>query len=225
SPALPQVYLDTTYPTLSSSRTIRSVKNNCSGVSNCTTSLQAAIDNAAQGDEIVVDAGMVFTGPITLKNKTTGSGWIVIRTSNMAGIPAAGKRVSPANASAMFKIMAPGGTNQGGDMGMNAEDKAHNYRLVGIEVADAANDDANVLVGFGKEDSYCPTSTDPYAVCTDTSVLNNLPYNITLDRMYIHGDPNHGVKRGVSLSSKSTAVIDSYISEIHLVGQDNQAIF
>jgi hypothetical protein len=221
TPALPQVFIDTTYPTLSSTRTVRSVKSSCTGVSNCTTSLQTAIDNAAQGDEIVVDAGMVITGTITLKNKTTGSGWIVIRTSNMSGITAAGVRVSPANASAMPKIVSPGGSGSA----IVTEDKAHNYRIVGIEVADAPDDSANELIGLGKEDSYCATSTNAYVVCTDQTVLNNLPYNIVLDRMYIHGDPVHNVKRGVGLNSKAAAVIDSYISDIHVVGQDNQAIF
>jgi hypothetical protein len=220
NPELPRVYLDSTYPTLASSRTIRAVKSSCTGVSNCTTSLQTAIDQAVMGDEIVIDAGLKVQGPITLKNKTTGTGWIVIRTSNMAGISAAGTRVNPNQASAMPKIEAPGSNVEA----LQTEDRAHNYRLVGIEFRETApNDDSNVLVQLGNLDSYCATQAEPYKVC-DTSVLANFPYNITLDRVYIHGDPQFNTKRGVGLDSKSTSIVDSYISDIHVVGQDSQAI-
>src|SRR4051812_41429104 len=64
APELPRVYIDTTYPTQSSSRTIYNVKTNCSAVSNCFTSLQTAINTANQGDEIIVQAGMEILGPI-----------------------------------------------------------------------------------------------------------------------------------------------------------------
>ncbi|MBX4204994.1 MAG: dockerin type I repeat-containing protein [Candidatus Doudnabacteria bacterium] len=220
APELPRVYIDTTYPALASGRTVRSVKSSCSGVSNCTTSLQTAIDQAALGDEIVVDAGLKVRGPIVLKNKTTGSGWIVIRTSNLSGISQPGTRISPSQASAMPKIEAPGSNENA----LETEDRAHNYRLVGIEFREAVpSSDANVFVQLGSLDSYCATVTEPYKVC-DTSVLANYAYNITLDRVYIHGDPSYDSKRGVGLDSKDTAIIDSYISDIHVVGQDSQAI-
>lgn len=46
--------------------------------------------------------------------------------------------------------------------------------------------------------------------------------NLTLDRCWLHG---FGVqKRGVALNSGIAAVINSYISDIHIIGQDSQAI-
>jgi len=224
-PQLPKVYIDTTYPSLATGHVVRNVKPSCGATEvNCYTSLQKAIDAASLGEEIIVQAGMTVTGPIALRNKTTGTGWIIIRSSNMASLPTPGNRVGPSNASAMPKIVAPGGSNQSNDEAITTDDMAHNYRLVGIEIADAPNDDSNVLVSLGYEYSYCATSTDLYVVCPDQTNLSKYPYNIVLDRMYIHGDPTHNVKRGIGLNSKAAAVIDSYISDIHVVAQDSQGI-
>lgn len=216
-PELPRTYIDTTYPTQSSLQ--RSVKSSCAGLSNCYTSLQTAIDSANLGDEIVIDYDMTINGPIVLKNKNSGTGWIIIRTSDLQGITTVGNRISPNNSSAMPKIVAPGANVSA----IETESGAHNYRLVGLEVTEGNNNDSNVLVQLGTGNSYCATATDLYKVC-DTSFLSQFAYNIVLDRMYIHGQPNYNVKRGVGLDSKSSAVIDSYISDIHVVGQDAQAI-
>ncbi len=218
-PELPRSYVDTTYPTQSLSRTVRSVKASCTGFSNCYTSLQLAIDSAIQGDEIVIDNTLTITGPIYLRNKTTGSGWIVIRTSSLYSLPPVGVRVSPANSSVMPKIVSPGSNLSA----IQTDESAHNYRLVGLEVIDAPNDDTNVLVQLGTGDSYCATATELYKVC-DTSVLSRFATDIILDRMYIHGNGNFAVKRGVGLDSKNSAIIDSYVSNIHLIGQDSQAL-
>ncbi len=218
NPQLPLVYIDTTYPVLSSTHKIWYVDPTCVGKTNCNTSLQLAIDSSNQGDEIVVTAGMRIMGPIKLRYKA-GTGTLVIRTSNLAGIPQAGTRVGPQHASAMPQIVAPGSNISA----ILTENMAHDYRLVGLEVTENANDDSNVLVQLGTGESLCATSTEPYKVC-DTSVLSKYPYNIVLDRMYIHGTLTNNVKRGVGLDSKTAAVIDSYISEIHIVGEDAQAI-
>jgi hypothetical protein len=47
---------------------------------------------------------------------------------------------------------------------------------------------------------------------------------LILDRMYIHGASGSNVRRGVALNSSASAVIDSYISDIHSLGSDSQAI-
>ena len=45
-----------------------------------------------------------------------------------------------------------------------------------------------------------------------------------LDRCYLHGDPQRGLRRAIALNSRSTAVIDSYISDCKEVGADSQAL-
>ena len=54
--------------------------------------------------------------------------------------------------------------------------------------------------------------------------LSELPHDITIDRCYIHGTPEGNVKSGVVFNGASLAVVDSYISDIHVKGQDTQAI-
>jgi hypothetical protein len=56
------------------------------------------------------------------------------------------------------------------------------------------------------------------------SSVSELPHDITIDRCYIHGTPKGNVKAGIALNGAALAVIDSYISDIHVVGQDTQAI-
>src|SRR5262249_27061773 len=54
--------------------------------------------------------------------------------------------------------------------------------------------------------------------------LASVPSRITLDRLYIHGDPQRGQRRGVALNSASTTITGCYLSEITWVGSDSQAI-
>ena len=51
-----------------------------------------------------------------------------------------------------------------------------------------------------------------------------MPHHLILDRSYVHGTPTGYTKRGVQLDCADCAVIDSYVSDCHAVGQDAQAI-
>src|SRR5688500_610571 len=95
-PALPQVLLDTTYvPGTGQIRTVAAGGN-----------LQQAITDANLGDTIVLEAGATFNGNFTLPNKTTGSGWITIRTSAPdSDLPPAGTRITPAHSPVMAKLV------------------------------------------------------------------------------------------------------------------------
>ena len=54
--------------------------------------------------------------------------------------------------------------------------------------------------------------------------LAQVPYEIVLDRVYIHGDPIYGQKRGIALNARTVTIRNSYISDIKAVGVDTQAI-
>jgi hypothetical protein len=51
-----------------------------------------------------------------------------------------------------------------------------------------------------------------------------VPYEIEIDRVYIHGHPLYGQKRGIALNGRSVTIRNSYISDIKAVGMDTQAI-
>ena len=194
-PELPRVILATAYPTINGA-----IINVQAG-----GNLQAAFDSSQPGDTIVLQAGAVYTGNFTLPVKT-GSGWIIIRTSNLSGISPEGTRVSTNQAAAMPKILTPNAAPALATIGA-----AHHYRLVGLEIGISPGSAINYgIVALGN-----PGTQDSLAA---------LPHDMVIDRCFIHGNSTGDVSRGVALNSASTAIIDSNISNCHGVGFDTQAI-
>src|SRR5215469_12595272 len=156
------------------------------------SSLQAALNKAKPGDTIVLQAGATFTGPFSLPNKTSGSGWIYVVSSHLSSLPAPGTRVGTANATNMPKILAPNGLSA-----INTVANSHHFRFVGIEFAPA------------------PGTTQVYALVTignaNTS-STTLPHHIIFDRCYVHGNANSNDRRGIEMDGAYVAVVDSYIS-------------
>jgi hypothetical protein len=181
-PTLPQIAVDTTYsPPSGNTITVNAGGN-----------LQTALNNAQLGDTIVLQAGATFTGPFTLPNKTTGSGWIYIRSSAYSSLPASGTRVSPSDASNMPKLVAGAGNDI-----IHTGSNAHHYRFVGIEIKPTSGSFIYTLVQLGNNETSA----------------SSLPNNITFDRCYIHGDPSVGGRRGVEMDANYVAVVDSYIAD------------
>jgi type IX secretion system substrate protein len=194
-PQLPKTYLNTTYY-LPSGKVI---------TVNSGGDFQAALNSANLGDIIVLQAGATFTGPYTLPNKTSGSGWIYIQSSNYANLPGPCNRVGQSDSSNMPKIVvtaASGGAIQ-------TVSNSHNFRFVGIEIKPVAANFVYDLVTIGSGDS----------------ILSTLPYNIVFDRCYIHGDTGVGGRRGVEMDGDSIAVINSYVSDFKEQGSDAQALW
>jgi hypothetical protein len=159
--------------------------------------LQAAIDQAALGDEIRLESGATFTGPFTLKPKT-GSGWIVIRTDVPdSELPAAGTRIDPSYFGKLAKIVVP--SNVGAAIDTQAD--AHHYRLLGLELAPQPDGFTFNVMDFGKES-----------------------HHLIVDRCYVHGDAAMGSRRGLALNSGEAAVIESWFADFKEVGADSQAI-
>jgi hypothetical protein len=162
--------------------------------------LQDALDDASPGDVLALEAGAVF-GPVRLPRKE-GEGWITVRSASLDALPAAGRRVGPAQAALMPKIEAGSGS------AIAAAPGAHHYHFVGIEVRARAGAFLYDLVELGRDERALPDQ----------------PHHVVFDRCYLHGDPQKGGRRGIALNGRHLAVRDSYLSDFKEQGADSQAI-
>lgn len=179
--------------------------------------LQTAIDNAALGDVISISKALTLdlntaTGnQLVLKNKTTGSGWIYIVSSDVASLPAPGTRVAAADASNMPTLKV--NTSATGNVGIATENTAHHYRFVGINfVCTSAGSAPNRPIEIGQ---------------TSISSEANLPHHITFDRCIWSGDATYGGIHGMAINGTNVAVIDSRGTgwSDFANGNDSQAIW
>lgn len=211
TPNLPALEVDTTLPT------------GWNGTADATPADGAALETAlaavnqnGSGPYIIqLTAGATYTtataGGFKIPNKT-GSQWLIIRSSAYASLPAYGTRATSSDATNMAKIRGTGT-----EPALWSEFASHNVRFIGIEVTTdytVRTSTVNSLVYHGRNpvlDSY-PT------------LLSDVPSYVVWDRCYLHGTSTGNIRRGIQLDAKYAAVIDSYISDIHEVGADNQGI-
>lgn len=181
----------------------------CAGAAQTTISvpaggnLQQAIDQAQPGDTITLAPGATYTGNFRLRKKP-GSGFITITTADASTLPPPGHRITPAWAPALPKIKTPNSSPA-----IATDNGAHHYRLVGLEVHAAPGVYTLDMIALGS------------GTATQTS---DLASDIELDRLYIHGDPAAGGKRGVTLNSMATVIQNCWISDFKSTAQDTQAI-
>ncbi len=194
-PALPQIFIQTTYNPPTGGQLI---------IVNTSTAFQAALNTANLGDIIQLQAGITYTGPFTLPNKTSGTGWIYIISSAYSSLPAPCTRVGRSDAANMPKLVVVAGS--GG--AINTATNAHHYRFVGIEFKPVTGNYVYNIINIGKG---------------ETSAAS-LPNNLIFDRCYIHGDSSAGSRRGILMNGAYISVIDSYVSDCKEDGADSQAL-
>jgi hypothetical protein len=166
--------------------------------------LQRAIDRARPGDTIILEAGQVYKGPITLPVKS-GNEFVTIQSSRLDELPE-DVRVSPAQANLLAKLQS----EEKSAPVVKTQPGAHHYKFIGIEFSTAsAQVVVHDLIRFGD---------------AATQSLDGVPHHLVVDRSYIHGFPTQDVQRGISLNSAETNITNSYISDIHGKGYDTQAI-
>jgi hypothetical protein len=180
------------------------------------TDLWNALKNANCGDEIRLASNVTFSGNFVLPNKGCTI-WTIIRsdvpdTGLPTGLPVPGARVTPRYANVMAKIVSPNSAPA-----IAAQFGASYYRFIGVEITTSFVSLTNEnygLIDFGE---------DPSTGASATTVAQ-LPNNITLDRCYIHGVSKGNVKRGVLMNGAYLALVESWVSDIHVIGQDTQAV-
>jgi hypothetical protein len=175
--------------------------------------LQQAIDAAACGDTLKLQAGAVFTGSFRFPNKSCDDAhWIILRTSTDDGeIPPEGKRLTPCYAgiaslpgrpdyhcSAPRNVMAKiefAGKTTGPFLFLPG---ASRYRFIGLEITRTASDASVVALAAVEEGGSAN--------------------HIIFDRMWVHGTAQSETRRGIYLSAMTyAAVVDSYFSDFHCV--------
>jgi hypothetical protein len=176
------------------------------------TGLQAAIDAAAFGDTILLRAGQTFVGHYILRVKS-GTGTIIIRSdASDSLLPGSTTRLVPADRpggrvarSLLPRLVGRGGTYHSMPL-LQTEPGAHGYVVRFVEFDGAAQLGYETLIQLG------------------TSTTATPPYDITLDRVYVHGDRYRGQKRGITMNGRRLAVLNSYVADIKAVDVDSQAI-
>lgn len=166
---------------------------------------QAALNRARPGDTVQLEAGATFKGSFTLPNKE-GSEFITIRSSSPdAQLPAPGERLDPAlHGKLLPKVIS----DVKGKPAVLAIDGAHHYRFTAVEFGPTIEGLFNIIqIGTGEEDS-----------------VSDLPHDIEFDRVFIHGDPEIGQRRGIAANGRRITIKNSYISEIKRKGEESQGV-
>jgi hypothetical protein len=162
------------------------------------TAISAAInaDGTHKGNTLVCPAGVTYNA-VTLP-PTTGSGWTCIR-SGSGSLPAAGTRVAPSNAGAMFKIQSSGAINDARIMFV--PNTTSGWRFIGMEGTN-------------------PNDTFTYAL------IEIFGHRMSFERCYLHARPAQQMRRAIfARLAQDVQFWDSWISECREVGSDSQTIF
>ncbi len=167
--------------------------------------LQAALEKARGGDTIELQAGAVYKGAFNLPTKS-GAEFITIRTSAPdTQLPPAGTRLDPKKYSAVLPTIV---SNVKGQPAILAINGAHHYRFIGIEFGPTIEGLYNIIqLGTSEEQS-----------------VDDLPHHIEFDRVYVHGSPTEGQRRGIAANGRFIKIENSHFSDFKRLGEESQAI-
>lgn len=166
--------------------------------------LQAALDRARPGDTVLLAAGARFSGNFVLRSRGDANAFITLRTDSDR-LPGPGTRISPAASGTLAVLQSP---NQ--SPALRTAPGANHWRVENVEFRGNAGGRGDIIaLGQGG---------------AAQRQLDVVPRALVFDRVYVHGDPQLGQKRGLSLNSADTRILNSYFSDIKAVGQDTQAI-
>lgn len=167
--------------------------------------LQAALDAAQPGDTLLLEPGATFVGNFRLPVHG-GRTFVTIRSAASDDLlPPEGERISPAHAPHLPVIKSPNA-----QPAIATAPGAAYWRLLFLEVQATRRGYYDIVtLGDGSKEQHS---------------LSQVPHDLVIDRVYIHGDPLHGQKRGIALNSASTTIRNSHVSDIKAIGQDSLAV-
>ncbi|MCF8239545.1 MAG: T9SS type A sorting domain-containing protein [Saprospiraceae bacterium] len=172
-----------------------------SGCNYSNAQLQTAINNAQPGTAILLQPGMTYVGPYTLPEKT-GDDWIVIRTNIPDDqLPLTNQRIDPSYAPVLAAFQAKPNLHA-----ISTGPRAHHYYFFGLEFRTEGFSWNVITIGNGETN------------------LDDLPHDLVFDRIYLHGHPTLGSRRGIAMNGRRIAVVNSYLSNFKEQGADSQAL-
>src|SRR5439155_18941282 len=157
--------------------------------------------SAAPGDTILVEPGTTFVGNFYLPRRAgNDTRPITLRTApiNGADAVAPGERITPAQAGALAKLKSPDNLPA-----LSTEPGARYWTIELLEFV-ANRDGAGDIIALGDGSRAQKTPAD-------------VPSDLVLDRVYVHGDPRAGQKRAIALNSARTTISNSYIADIKAI--------
>jgi hypothetical protein len=167
--------------------------------------LQGALNAAQPGDLILLASGATYTGNFKLPLKD-GSQFITVRTDAPAGrLPGAGVRITPDHAPLLAKIKSPST-----GPALTTAEATHHWRFELVEFQANVKGEGDIIM-LG-------------ATGSAQALLAQMPHTFVFDRVYLHGDPIVGQKRGIALQSGRTEIINSYFADFKAKGVEAQAI-
>ena len=156
---------------------------------------------------LVLAARRHLRGNFVLPNKGAIAGYITIRSAAPdASLPPAGVRISPADAAQLPKIRSANSPSA-------------------LQTAPAAQPLAAAAARVPGQPERLRRHHRARRRRLDAQTpLAQVPHDLVLDRVYIHGDPVAGQKRGIALNSGRRRSPTRTSSDFKAVGQDSQAI-
>lgn len=178
---------------------------------------QLALNAAQPGDTILLRAGETFIGNFVLPDKADGAPILIRSDAPDTALPAPGVRLVPSGypgantaLSALARIKGVGGIWKTTPV-LRTAAGAHGYRLQFVNVDGVAQEGWGTLVELGNNSAA-------------QASLSVVPYDIVLDRVFVHGHPTKGIKRCIALNGRSQEVLNSYVSGCAHFEVDAQAI-
>jgi hypothetical protein len=167
--------------------------------------LQRALNAAFPGDTIFLEPGATYVGHFVLPARSSrDTRPTLIRTAGPDAVPE-GQRMTPDSAGRLAKLRSPDA-----EPVLRTAPGARGWTIELVEFAPSANGAGDMIqLGDGS---------------AQQKLLATVPSDLTLDRVYVHGDPEGPQKRAVALNSARTTISNSYFADIKAAGQDSQAI-
>jgi len=172
-------------------------------------SFQSALDAAEAGDEIVLTAGVSFTGNFVLPKKS-GTSFITVRSSRCSEIPA-GEKINPNQEALTATLMTPNVSPV-----LLAPARSHHFKFECLTFTQAST---------VKDWGYNLIQLGEGGANENQKTLADVPHHFEFDRCIVRTrDERTSLQRGITLNSAATTITNSYIAGIKWAGVETQAI-